>query len=449
MKKIYLYLLGSLFLSTACETDLDQFPSNQGSADSLTDFEWVVRGAYFYQHGSITPMAVMGDFRADNAYMFEAPYTEFDDFDGGLTAMDEQFMSPFYTALYKSIINANVVIANSTDSTLIGEARFLRALSYFKLIQVFGDVSVNLEALPSAEDQSIQVRQSATEVYNSVVIPDLEYAITALDAEITDGRASKYAAEAILGKVYMHMGNYTLAETHLENVISGADAAGISLQANFADIFSADNELNSEIIFATQVLSGVEDEYTYASEFTSWYSGGDTKSENPVDADLVLAFDNVAVDISDATAGDLRRAVTIDDATLTSPKYDVTTAADNDWIEIRYADVIMLYAEALNENDNADGSESATILALLDDIRTRAGLNTLVGSATTQDDVRTAILDERRLEFAFEGQRWFDLVRTGTVDSEMGETIDENYHVFPIPISEVLVSDVIEQNAGY
>ena len=86
----------------------------------------------------------------------------------------------------------------------------------------------------------------------------------------------------------------------------------------------------------------------------------------------------------------------------------------------------------------------------MDDIRSRAGLTSLTGTITTQADVRQAILDERRLELAFEGQRWFDLVRTGSVDAEMGETINSNYHLFPIPISEVLASGgVITQNPGY
>ena len=123
---------------------------------------------------------------------------------------------------------------------------------------------------------------------------------------------------------------------------------------------------------------------------------------------------------------------------------------DHDWIELRLADVILLYAETLNANDNASGAESDTILALLDDIRTRAGLSSLVGTATTQGAVKQAILDERRLELAFEGQRWFDLVRTGTVNAEMGQTISSEYHLFPIPISEILASGgVITQNPGY
>ncbi|GER58084.1 RagB/SusD family nutrient uptake outer membrane protein [Patiriisocius marinus] len=437
MKKVYILLLGSLFLTMSCSTDLDEVPSNVASADSLTDFEGVLNAAYYYQLGAVTPMAVMGDFRADNALMDESPYTEFDEYGPDLTVMEDQFFGPFYTALYKSILSANNVIENSTDATHVAEAKFLRGLSYFKLVQVFGDVTVilttaNIDIIPTFD----LTRQPAIEVYNDVIIPDLQDAINTLGVTIENGRASRIAAQALLGKVYVHMGNFASAEPLLASVISGADDADVSLQENFADIFV--NDLNSEIIFSTQVSSSVEDEYGF-SEFWEWFFGLDTKALDPLDSDLIAAFD--------ASPGDLRRAVTIDETVSASPKYPQTGGADVDWIEIRLADVILLYAETLNEN----GTDAEEVLDLLDPIRTRAGVDPLDDTViNTQELVRQAIQDERRLELAFEGQRWFDLVRTGTVDAEMGQVINPNYHLFPVPISEVLASDgVITQNAGY
>ncbi|MFY0688398.1 MAG: RagB/SusD family nutrient uptake outer membrane protein [Cyclobacteriaceae bacterium] len=442
MRSIYI-LMGALLLVTACDNDLDQFPSNIASANSLTDFEGVLNAAYFYQHGSVTPMAVMGDFRADNGVMFEEPYPAFDRFDGDLVDMEDQFFGPFYTALYKSILSANRVIENSTDATEVGEAKFLRALSYFKLVRVFGDVTVNLSASPSASDESILVRQPAADVYNNVIIPDLVDAVAALDVEIVNGRASKYAAQGLLGKVYVQIGDFSSAETELAAVINGADAAGIALQANFADVFGEANDLNSEVIFATQISSSITDEYGF-SEFWSWSGGLDTKSLEPLDMDLVAAFD--AIEAADGNA-DLRRAVTVDTAILASPKFPQTNGDDHDWIELRLADVMLLLAEAMNEN----GSSAEDVLDVLDPIRSRAGLNPLDHTVlNTQAMIRQAIQDERRVELAFEGQRWFDLVRTGTVDAEMGETVNSNYHVFPIPVSEVLATNgVITQNTGY
>ena len=438
MKKIYIFLLGSLLLTTACTTDLDQAPPNLASSDSLTDFDGVLNAAYYYQLGAVTPMAVMGEFRADNAFMFEAPYTEFDLFTQNLTTMEDQFFGPLYTALYKSILSANNVIENSTNATQVGEARFLRALAYFKLVLAFGDVTVNLDASPSLTDTSILVRQPKADVYNNVIIPDLNAAISALGTVIEDGRASRYAAQGLLGKVYMHMGNTQSAETNLAAVVNGAGAAGISLESNYADIFGAANEGNSEIIYSTQILSSIVDEYSFASRFWNWFVGDDSKSDYPVDQDLVAAF-------AASGAADTRRAVTLHADGRTAIKFpkDGGLGSEHDWIELRLADVILLYAEALNENGN-----TAAALTQLNRIRSRAGLAD--SSATSQADVRQAIQDERRLELAFEGHRWFDLVRTNTVNAEMGVTVSPNYHVFPIPTSEVRSTNgVITQNAGY
>ena len=449
MKKIFLIVLGSMLFLTACETDLNQSPPNFASSDSLTDFEDVLNAAYHYQTGSVTPMAVMGDFRADNAWMFEAPYDEFDQFDADLPAMGDQFFRPFYSTLYKSILSANSVIENSSNATHVGEAKFLRALSYFKLVQVFGDVTVNLSGAPSTTDTSILVRQPKADVYNNVIITDLTAAMAALSTTSVNGRASKYAAQALLGKVYAAMGDYTNAESHLAAVVGA-----FSLQPTYSAVFDVSNELNSEIIYATQRTMTIADEYSPASKFSDWYGGNDSKSDFPLDWDLKLAFD-----ASDAQGlgTDLRRDLIIqvntDPArpnTAISIKYALANSTDQDWIEIRLADIILLYAETLNENNNSGGSQSASILGLLDGIRSRVGLASLSGTATTQATVKQAIQDERRLELAFEGHRWFDLVRTNTVDAEMGAAINSNYHVFPIPISEILATNgVITQNAGY
>lgn len=438
MKKVYLLLSALVISLTACEKDLDQAPPNIASADSLTDFDGVLNAAYFYQLGSVTPMAVMGDFRADNALMIEAPYTAFDSFNGGIVDMEDQFFGPFYTAMYKSILSANNVIENSANPIHVGEAKFLRALSYFKLVLVFGDVPLNLTAAPSTSDQSILARVSKTTIYNDVIINDLQDAMGALAAQGADGRASSTAARALLGKVYVHMGDFSSAATHLSAVVNGASDAGLALQANYADVFGGDNDLNSEIIFATQISGSISDEYGF-SEFWSWYGGLDTKSLEPLDQDLVAAFN--------ASQGDLRRSVVINGDATASAKYSQAGGPDHDWIELRLADIILLYAEALNET----GGSAQQVLDLLDPIRSRAGVAPLDHTVlNSQALVRQAIQDERRLELAFEGHRWFDLVRTNTVNAEMGTSVNSNYHIFPLPLSEILASDgVITQNAGY
>lgn len=453
MKFIYI-LIGSLFLNTGCSSDLNQVPSVNPQSESLTDFTNVLNAAYFYQTGSVTPMAVMGDFRADNAYMFEAPYSDFDSFaNGAVISQDAQFFRQFYAALYKSILSANIVIAKSSNANHIAEAKFLRALSYFKLVQVFGPVSINLSDAPSTSDTSILVRRSVADVY-SLIISDLIAAKAVLGvAKSSTGRATRYAAQGLLGKVYMtraNAGDFSLAKTELAAVVSGASAAGFNLisGASYATIFTTDN--NAETLFATQISSSIADEYT-GSDFWSWYGGSDTKSLNPIDGSLTAAF------AASGTA-DLRKAVVIRSTAPTKSNKYGTAGANADWIELRLADVILLYAEAINEESDTAAARTLALIEL-NKIRTRAGLGSV--TASSQATLRTAIANDRRLELAFEGQRWFDLLRynkviPGSTQAALALTaiptpnFSNNYYLFPIPSSEISASfNVITQNPGY
>jgi len=110
MKKIL--LIFGLFVSIVSCEKLQQTPENIANSDSLTDFGGVLNAAYYYQLGSVTPMAVMGDFRADNAQMQEEPYSSFDRYNSDLLDMEDQFFEPFYIAMYRSILSANNVIEN-------------------------------------------------------------------------------------------------------------------------------------------------------------------------------------------------------------------------------------------------------------------------------------------------------------------------------------------------
>ncbi|MEZ4903368.1 MAG: RagB/SusD family nutrient uptake outer membrane protein [Spirosomataceae bacterium] len=344
MKNIFKYIV-ILLVITSCESNLNQVPPLEAEASSLTSYTEVLNAAYHYQQASTTPLAVMGDFRADNMLMREAPYTAFDKFDKDLAGGDlvEQFFRPFYSNLYKSILSANNVITNSTNATQVAEAKFLRALSYFKLVKVFGDVTINLSASPSISDKSILARQPAAKVYDEVIIPDFLAAISALGNTST-ARASKIAAQGMLAKVYMQRGNFTSAAPLLAEVVSTAAAAKISLRPKFSDVFGETNDLNSEIIYATRISTSINNLYSY-SKFSEWFKGTDTKSPNPLDPKLTAAFD--------ANPGDLRKDITIDVANRRGRKWG---NLDQDWIELRYADILLLHAEALNET----GSPAAT-----------------------------------------------------------------------------------------
>lgn len=432
----------SMMLLISCDNELDQTPPVELESSALTNFDGVLNAAYYYHTGVVTPQAVMGEFRADNiTFDDEPPYPDFHKYNsdlGGL-AVSEIFFRPFYSNLYKSILSANNVIDNSDDPTQIAEAQFLRGLSYFKLVVAFGDVSVNLSPSPDSADLSLLTRQPAEDIYSEIIIPDLTSAIAGLDnSGLATGRASKIAAQGFLGKVYMYINDYPNAKIALETAVNSAAGAGVILEPDFAN---AVIDESSEILFATQISSSITNSAT-GTIFSGWFQGGDTKAdEQNVTLSLIDAFE------ASASAGggtDLREALTVDVAARKGVKY--LGGLDQDFIELRLSDVILMYAEALNETSEP----ASTVLPLLDPIRTRAGLTSLTGTASSQAEVRTVIAQERRLELAFEGHRWFDLVRTGSVDVTMGQAIDSNYYVFPIPPSEILASDgVITQNPGY
>lgn len=441
MKKIFILLATALFTS-ACTADLDQVPPNLGASESITDFTPVLFAAYNYQNQAVAPMAIFGDFRSDNA-LFDEEFTAFDTFTLPSTLAGDAtqaFLEPFYVALYNSILSANNVIENSSDATLVAEARFLRGLSYFKLVQVFGDVTVNLlNATPDQIAAADITRQPKASVYTDVIIPDLEAArdgLAASTAAAAKGRATKYAAQGLLGKVLATTGNYQEAEAQLATVMSGTGAAGIISSTSFADVFSSD--LNAEILFATQLSSS----FSYSNEiFTNWFAGNNTKADQggPVSPNLVSAFA--------ANPADVRGALTVDNNGGDPIATKFARGTEQDWIELRIADVVLLYAEALNENN-----KTAQAITELNRIRTRAGL--AVTAAISKADVRQAILDERRLELALEGHRWFDLVRAeaaeaGLMNANMGATVPSSLYIFPVPTTEITSFPDITQNAGY
>ena len=282
MKTIYI-VLTAMMLFTSCDNDLEQTPALDLESSNLEVYGPVLNAAYYYHTGVAMSQVVLGDFRADNMLMLEDPFTSLDTYDPDLSGgdMTEAFFNPIYTNLYKSILSANNVIENSSESTEVAEAKFLRGLSYFKLVTIFGDVAVNLSATPSTSDLSILERQPTEDIYNNVIIPDFQDAIAGLDnSGLEEGRATQIAARAFLGKVYMHRNNFTSAVTELAAVVSGASAAGVSLEANFEDVVT---DLSSERLFATQLSTSVSiaDGSSISSTFVGWFEGADTKSLTP------------------------------------------------------------------------------------------------------------------------------------------------------------------------
>ncbi len=329
---------------------------------------------------------------------------------------------------------------------LVGEVKFLRAFLYFNLVRGWGGVPI-VDHVPSPaleEDRAMLLtRKSAEEVY-AFIIQDLEAAAAVLPSKgaysgNNVGRATKGAANALLAKVYLYQKNWQKALDHANLV------TGYGLTEDFGDIYKISGENNQESIFEIQGTGGPGEpgiqQYSQtqgARGAGGWGWGFGTPSQNLVDA-----FDE-AGDTERRDATIIFRNSTLYDgriipSTVENPYYNYKayssnyTGADDSDTNIRYlrySEVLLIKAEALNEL-----GQIGPAAVELNKVRLRANLG--VSTASGQGAMRTAIWKERRLELALEHDRWFDLVRTGQAKDAMaadGKTfITGRHELFPIP----------------
>ncbi|WP_338877354.1 RagB/SusD family nutrient uptake outer membrane protein (plasmid) [Spirosoma sp. SC4-14] len=439
---------------------------------------------------------IFGELASDNAYESVAANGHYFFSTFAVDATNPNLQS-MWTDTYKCISRANAVldqaVAVSMDSTLkkryFAEMKFIRAVNYFNLVRIWGDVPLVVKDLSADyQDAYDYARTPAAQVY-AQIIQDLKDAETVLPAtySATDlGRPTSLSAKALLGKVYLTQKTYDLAAAKLGELIPGAPTAGSlanisGLLPNFSDVFSPANEMNKEIIFAIRFLSGgLGTGSSFASVFLPGYSGTDIIkvgiSGGPTERlDLFSAYSTAdkRTPISTGYYTKGNSAATSDYYTkkyiFTGPPF-ARNDADNDWIVLRYADVLLMYAEALNEQSSPTGA-----LPYINQVRSRAGLPNLTG--LSQAELRLAIENERRLEFSFEGQRWFDLVRTNRLIPVMNAfyakysaipstaavpnnglfvnsggsvvQVQPNQILFPIPLAEIQYNPILTQNTGY
>ncbi|MBK7873257.1 MAG: RagB/SusD family nutrient uptake outer membrane protein [Saprospiraceae bacterium] len=415
-----------------------------------------------------------------------------DDSDKGSTATDASFLLEIDNLSYNStniapmtvwngyfqgIHRANVAIVRipeiDMDQTLknrlVGEAKFLRAYFYFNLVRWFGDVPLNTE--PLTPDKFVQPRTPKDQVY-AQIIQDLEDAAAVLPATYPaadKGRATKGAANGMLARVYMTLGDFAKTEQKALEVINSGT---YTLYPDYAKLFSYDGELSSESVF--EVINTADDQGLGGSQYNEVQGVRGVPNlgwgfNRPSD-DLIKSFE----------PGDPRREATIlyvgevlpDGSAVIEDNPEVINERYNQkaWVPrrddgrngqgggniriLRYADILLMAAEALNENGKPQDA-----LTYLNMVRTRARGNrpaTIVPNVTVTDkaQLRQRIWQERRVELALEQHRWFDLVRQGRVASVMkahGKNFQEGKNeLFPIPQNEVDISGgVITQNPNY
>ena len=511
MKKIlYLFAIVTGILSVSCNKELNQIPISQGTTltfyQSPSDFIQGINATYSALRGYPDRLLNLSEIRSDNIYgvsdLGVRDWDPINSFQKSITG--NAYVEEAWSADFNGIFRANTVLEqikkngaliNSTtlQTRLDAEAHFLRAFFYFDLVKYFGKVPIIDHTVIASEANTI-ARSSVTDVYK-LIIADLQTAIANLPASYTGvdvGRASKYAAEGLLAQVYMArsgptygvegpglgLSEWSLALPLLQDIIS---SGLFTLNASYANIFAYSNQnpaVNKEAVFDVMYLTGASGTSSIYGATFCWdlcpniyfKSINDSKSNGALEA---IPVSNDLIGKYGAT--DVRKTFAIHTAsynnsgsTETRPFFQkyldftkIPTTSRFDWginfIAIRYTDIVLMKAECVL--NGATGSQATDVDAVVNQIRTRAGVGTpaLTGVTLAQ------LYNERRLEFADEGSRWFDLQRSGTLITTMNSwmAVDDairkqmnpvvaGYIVYPVPQSQLdAIPGLYTQNTGY
>ncbi len=362
-------------------------------------------------------------------------------------------VADYYRSFFNVIFRANLVLDNLESAgtkakQFEGEAKFVRAYANFNLVRLFGDIPLLNKVIDPLDTETAFTRVATAEVYN-LIVSDLTTAIANLEGTYRT-RASRAAAQALLAKVYLTQKQYAQARSLLETIV-GSNA--YTLESNFSDIFY--KEANSETIFAIGYTAGGVDSQNFSAEWLN--AVGRTSGVNYVTADVRTAFDTYG---GDRTAISFRQDVSqptqyqvakyFPNGELNAPYSADPITAGNDWIVLRYADVLLMHVEAIlaGANETVD----AGALASFQKVRNRAGLTTPVTIIT-----KDLLLNERRVELAFENHRLFDLIRLDKAQEVLSAFSAANGYGFtstdlllPIPQNEIgLSKGKLTQNPGY
>lgn len=431
--------------------------------------------------------------RNDNQSNAGEPF-QFNDFS---ILASNSYLKTHWTSMYQSIVRCNTLLSRIDQVTFssedlkaryMAEAKFVRALIYFHMVRKFGDIPLStVEIITKEQADELAYRQPEAVVYQQIVTDLTE----ALDSNLPNtqweyavGRTSKAAINALLGQVYLTMAstlaedseaNFQLAEDYLTAAYN-MRTFGELREISYEEVFDvASKSTCPELIFQVQYLQG---DQTYGSAIArNNQAQGETINSQ---YNSTGVGGNVKLDlVNDYEENDIRKDFSISFAESTQvndwfiTKFrDASDAAGaqglggNDWILIRYADVMLLLAEAkMNLGDEAGA------IALLDQVRERAGLPTYATSRSNAaynsayPTLKDALLHERRVELAFENHRWFDLIRNYSAEelvtyfgtknqAEYGNAQLSNFttkdRYYPIPYDEYqLDPERMYQNPGY
>jgi hypothetical protein len=431
----------AFILAAGCDKTLttepvDRVPAEQSIIDAPTARAALI-GAYdamqsldYYGRDIL----MLSDLSADNAEHV-GTFQYLGQVDRNQLQADNTAITDTWIAIYDAIARVNLIlqkvptVTGLTDkekNQILGEARFLRALDYSNLVKFWGDVPMPLEPLDSPAQAAQMTRTPKADVYTQI-LADLTQAEQLMTTAKQARQGSLGAVRALRARVMLYLGNNQGAL----DAANAVQAMSYSLAPKFGDLFTAEGTDTPEDIFRVSFTATEFNEVGYYYLF-------DGRWEVAPTADLYNAF----------SAADLRRNLTVgkDGGDYEGTKYPTTIGAEDVHV-IRFAEVLLIKAEAL-----AKLNQLAAAVTEYNKIRVRAGLapHVLGTDVTTQADVLNAIAKERRLELALEGDRWPDLIRTGSAMSVLGLPANRAFQLlYPVPSRELIVAPGLGQNPGY
>lgn len=494
MKTRSTYTFAAIFLFvvlTSCENFLSLEPISQSTTtnayNTASDAEAALTGVYdsFQAEYYIWDNILFSDVISDNHYAGGDNTEIFAIEDLAITPTNSRLFAN-WKQLYSAIAKANVVLqkvpgikdtkldVDNRRQQILGEAAFLRAYHYYHLVKLWGGVPLILEPVSSTDPADTQKeRNTEAEVYNQI-IADLEFAIDnrlpdsySDDASVNKARATKGAAYALLAKAYAQKSDrdYTKTLEYCNAVINSP--AGYQLLSDFASLFDGNHYNNAESIMEVQFTGGTEANWGPQLLLPPSISGDTWRKFVTPSHDLVDAFDsegdNIRKNATILFESDIPWADEFWDKEVggTIP-FAYKWKSANGWAStnrqyiFRLADIVLLKAEALNEEGQLEAARTE-----IDRVRDRAGLDPT--PASNQAEMKLAIEKERRLELAQEGQRWDDLKRYNravTVMTNLHEIdlrtntekvypMNADKQLLPIPQSERNRNQKLGQNNGY
>lgn len=447
---------------TSCgDSFFDLEPASSVTIDKVyktaSDYNVAVIGCYAKLQSQVNFYTECCEYRSDNLSLGAPTAGTQDryDIDHFTEKPSNGILSSYWANFNNNVYRCNLLLdqidganfAENLKKQYKGEAMFIRALNYFNMYRIWGGVPATKHVVSAAE--ALKVARYSDEQMFDLIAGDLKEIVdnnylpeTYSSADM--GRATSGAAKALLGKVYLTFHKWTEAKDILSQLIGK-----YQLVSPIAQVFNVDNKNNNEIIFAVHFNKEIEGEgHSY------WYNLTNASDDTNQTSSLLNTFPT-----GDARK-DLITYVQVEkNVRLMNKFYDTKSptfkTVGNDQILLRYADVLLMYAETLNEIQY-DASEGSLALKYLNAVRQRAGISNLTAKQLpTQEKFRKGILVERQREFPYEGQRWFDLVRMGFAKSVMAENgveIKDYQLLFPIPQQEIeKVGDksILWQNPGY